>query len=146
MTSTIEAVGPARPLRLALAPALAAVLLGAPARAQDCAGASTQLELDDCAAASFATVDAELNDTYREIIARLRDDPATKQLLVEAQHAWLVFRDGECAFATSATAGGSIYPMLATQCRTMLTETRVEQLRAYLDCPEGDLACPVHTR
>ena len=36
-----------------------------------------------------------------------------------------------------------MYPMLLTICLDRLTAARLAQLRNYLLCEEGDLACPV---
>ena len=60
-----------------------------------------------------------------------------------AQKSWIGFRDAECAFQSSAGADGSVYPMLVADCKTTLTNDRVEQLKTYLDCEEGDMTCPV---
>ncbi len=92
---------------------------------------------------AFATADKELNSTFKEIEARIGDDADTKRLLISAQKAWISFRDNECAFQTSASADGSAYPMLVTACRTELTADRTKALKAYLNCQEGDLSCPV---
>jgi uncharacterized protein YecT (DUF1311 family) len=92
---------------------------------------------------AFATADNELNSTFKEIEARIGDDAGTKKLLVSAQRAWISFRDNECAFQTSASADGSAYPMLVAACRTELTTDRTKALKAYLNCQEGDLSCPL---
>lgn len=115
----------------------------ATARAASCGDLATQAEMNRCANADFKTADAALNDVYGQIVARLKDDPDAKTLLVAAQRAWLGFRDAECAFASSKTAGGSIHPFIVTECKAFLTNQRTKQLRANLSCQEGDLSCPV---
>ncbi|WEJ12949.1 lysozyme inhibitor LprI family protein [Sinorhizobium prairiense] len=92
---------------------------------------------------AFAAADKELNSTFKEIEARIGDDASTKKLLVSAQKSWISFRDNECAFQTSASADGSAYPMLVAACKTALTTDRTKTLKAYLNCQEGDLSCPV---
>ena len=93
---------------------------------------------------TFKRTDAELNAAYREIIGRLAGDPEARQRLVAAQRAWIAFRDAECAFATASSADGSIYPTCCTRpACDGLTGARLAQLHAYLNCQEGDLACPV---
>jgi uncharacterized protein YecT (DUF1311 family) len=114
-----------------------------PAAAQNCGPDATQMDLNDCAGDGLRKADAALNETYGRIMNRLKPTPAVAQALREAQRAWLRFRDGECDFATAGVEGGSIRPMLVAQCRQQLTEQRVAQLRRYLSCQEGDLACPV---
>jgi uncharacterized protein YecT (DUF1311 family) len=77
------------------------------------------------------------------ITARLSDLPEFHAALTKAQRAWIVYRDAECAFATSAVADGSAYPLVANGCLTDLTEARTQDLEAFLQCEEGDLSCPV---
>lgn len=114
-----------------------------PAAARDCGPDATQVELRNCAGDGLRRADTALNEVYGRIMERLKPDPEAAQALRDAQRAWIRFRDGECDFATVGAEGGSIRPMLVAQCRQKLTEQRVTQLRRYLSCQEGDLACPV---
>ena len=114
--------------------------------AQDCANAGTQAAMNICADQAYKKSDAELNAIYRQISGRLKDDKDSTRLLVSAQKSWLAFRDAECAFSTSASAQGSIYPMLVAQCRDGMTRKRTAELKVYLQCEEGDLSCPVPSR
>ncbi|MGB3832858.1 MAG: lysozyme inhibitor LprI family protein [Mesorhizobium sp.] len=93
--------------------------------------------------ADFQKADRALNQTFRQIEKRLADDASGKARLVTAQKAWIAFRDAECTFQSSGEDGGTAAPMVATSCRATLTEERTKQLKAYLHCQEGDLACPV---
>jgi uncharacterized protein YecT (DUF1311 family) len=111
--------------------------------AQDCANASSQSAMNSCADQAYKKSDAELNTVYKQIGGRLKDNKDGMRLLVTAQKSWLAFRDAECAFATSASAEGSIYPMLVAQCRDGMTRQRTEELKVYLHCEEGDMSCPV---
>ena len=111
-----------------------AVLPRQDAVADDCANANTQLELNTCADQEFEEADVELNRVYNRLKARPNDDVAAK-LLTKAQRVWLAFRDAECAYATSKSVGGSIYPMLVVFCRTGLTRDRTADLREYLKAP-----------
>jgi uncharacterized protein YecT (DUF1311 family) len=63
--------------------------------------------------------------------ARLRD----------VEKLWIQFRDQECAFETLGTADGSIHPMVLLICKTRLTDQRIKDLDAQLNCEEGDLSC-----
>lgn len=98
------------------------------------------LAVAPAAAASFKKADAALNATYSQLMDELSG--AAGQRLRTAQRAWLAFRDAECGFQGSAVQGGSAQSMVVSQCLATLTEQRVKQLRFYLNCPEGDLACP----
>lgn len=129
-------IHPAKIMCLALVPF-------ASLHAQDCANASSQTAMSVCADQAYKKTDAQLNLVYKQITARLKDDKDTTKLLVNAQKNWIAFRDAECAFSTSGSAQGSVYPMLVAQCRDGLTHTRVTDLKVYLHCQEGDMSCPV---
>jgi uncharacterized protein YecT (DUF1311 family) len=122
---------------------LALLLAAAPARAQSCGGAATQADLDACAGAAVRKADAQLNAAYAQIVRRLAGHAAKKKLLTAAELAWIKLRDAECAFEASGVSGGSIYPMIVSNCIATMTEQRTNKLKTYLNCPEGDLACPV---
>ncbi|AOE61451.1 lysozyme inhibitor LprI family protein [Pseudomonas corrugata] len=126
-------------LLLALTPLLFVAL----AQADDCANATTQGEMNQCAAQEKNAADNELNSLYKQITARLKNNPEGKQLLVKAQRAWIGFRDTECKFSASGVEGGSVYPLIYSNCITALTKARVETFKTYLKCKEGDLSCPV---
>lgn len=126
--------------KLALIIALAPLSI---AWAADCDHTTTQTNMNACADQAYKQSDAELNRVYKQITSRLKDDKAARKLLLTSQRDWLAFRDAECAFATSTSARGSIYPMLVAQCRDALTRKRVKQLESYLHCQEGDMSCPV---
>ncbi|ASE85061.1 TPA: lysozyme inhibitor LprI family protein [Citrobacter koseri] len=119
----------------------AALLLSAPALADDCANASTQMEMNTCAAAQFQTADKKLNETYQNTLKRA--EPPQRDLLKKAQIAWIALRDADCALVSSGTEGGSIQPMIASQCMTDKTDEREAFLASLLQCEEGDLSCPL---
>jgi uncharacterized protein YecT (DUF1311 family) len=108
-----------------------------------CVNATDQSTMTACAAAAFKTADKQLNDVYRQIGERLADDADTRNLLADAQRAWIKFRDTECDFQSSATAGGSARPMIVAMCLDGLTQVMVRDLRKYLNCEEGAMDCPV---
>ncbi|MFI0849033.1 lysozyme inhibitor LprI family protein [Mesorhizobium sp. IMUNJ 23232] len=126
-----------------LAFAALALLFSAPAWADDCQNAQSQIQLDDCAAKALSDADKKLNEAYQKIEKRLAGDPDTKKLLVTAQRAWVAFRDAECTFQSSGVAGGSIYPMTFSNCQAALTNARLQDFQTYLSCQEGDDSCPV---
>ena len=128
---------------LSLVSVLAVLVMTAPARAADCANASDQATMTQCAGTAFKKSDAELNTLYKEIEQRLKDSADAKKLLVTAQRNWVSFRDAECGFATSNVAGGSLYPMVYAQCADGLTQARIKDFKGYLSCQEGDATCPV---
>ena len=55
--------------------------------------------------------------------------------LLEAQRAWLRFRDGHCASVGYQARGGSLEPLLIATCKAELTRERTRQLKALEDFP-----------
>ena len=119
------------------------VLMSPAAHANDCMeDAENQAAMTQCAGQAYQASDAELNRLFHEIRQRLGDDADKWRLLRGAERAWIAFRDAECTFSASGVAGGSAYPMVYELCLDDLTQKRIEELRQYLRCEEGDLSCP----
>jgi uncharacterized protein YecT (DUF1311 family) len=106
----------------------------------------TQSGLSACAEAAYRKSDAALNNVYKQIVRRLKDDAPTAKLLVTAQKAWIDYRDAECEFSSSGVIGGSLYPMTLAICQEAVTRRRTQELGEYLKCGEGDAGCPVPGR
>jgi uncharacterized protein YecT (DUF1311 family) len=123
--------------------ALTPLLFTSMAVAVDCDNASDQATMNQCAAQQNATADKELNALYQQITSRFKGNPDNKKLLVGAQRAWVAFRDAECKFSASGVEGGSVYPLIYSNCTTELTKARVQTFKNYLKCQEGDMSCPV---
>ena len=123
-------------LLLALTPLLFTTM----AFAVDC---NDQATMNQCAAQQNVAADKELNTLYQQITSRLKSNPDSKKQLVSAQRAWVAFRDAECKFSASGVEGGSVYPLIYSNCVTELTRARVATFKTYLKCQEGDLGCPV---
>lgn len=122
--------------------ALAAALALSPAAAQDageCGAATTQLQMNQCAQASFVKADAEMNRLYRQQISHL--DAERRKRLQASQRAWLKYRDSACLYETGPRArSGSIWPMQAALCQAAFTRQRNEVLKAYVACRRD--GCP----
>ena len=130
-------------MRAILFLALAPLLLAPLAQADECDSATTRSDMNQCAGRQFQAADKQLNNLYQQINLRLNDQPQAKKLLVSAQRAWVAFRDAECEFSSSGVEGGSVHPLVYSNCTTALTKARVENFKTYLKCQEGDLSCPV---
>lgn len=125
---------------LFLLPAL--LLLTAPALAEDCRDAATQTDMNICYSNAYRQRDAELNRVYGALRKGLGDRSEEIGLLVAAQRAWIAFRDAECAYSASSVSGGSLYPTVMAMCLDEVTHERIEKLKSYGECAEGDLDCP----
>ncbi|BBT71632.1 MULTISPECIES: lysozyme inhibitor LprI family protein [Enterobacteriaceae] len=122
-------------------PALALLLTSGYALADECASANTQAEMNACAAEQYQAADKKLNQTWLDVLKRA--EPTQRDLLKKAQTAWIALRDADCAFLSSSTHGGSVQPMINSQCLTDKTTEREAFLASLLQCEEGDLSCPL---
>jgi uncharacterized protein YecT (DUF1311 family) len=121
-------------MRLVLTAASAVAVL-----AISSAAAQSQMELNAQAAVDLRKSDEQLNAVYNKLRAKISD--AGKNKLQVAQQSWLHFRDQECEFETMGTVGGSIHSMIVAICLARLTDQRVKDLEAQLNCQEGNLSC-----
>jgi uncharacterized protein YecT (DUF1311 family) len=120
---------------------LAALLLAAPvfAAEKECGEMRTQMEMNDCEGRKFKKADAALNAAYAKLSAKVSVEGKAK--LVEAQRAWIKYRDAQCAFETHGTVTGSIHPLEVALCETELTEEQTKRLDRQLNCGDGDPSC-----
>jgi uncharacterized protein YecT (DUF1311 family) len=101
------------------------LFLALPALAQD------QQTLNQQAAQRFADADKELNRVYRELKSHL-SKPEQEQL-VEAQRHWIKFRDANAKAKAVTNEGGSIYPMIYAGTQRRITESRIGELKEWLE-------------
>lgn len=101
--------------------------------------AETTVEMQSCADEALSQIESQLNDIYDALIQRLDTEGADR--LRRAQRAWIAFRDAECRFQGLAAEGGSMNPVIVTECLASLTERRFADLEAYMNCEEGDVSC-----
>ncbi|MEM6752234.1 MAG: lysozyme inhibitor LprI family protein [Cyanobacteria bacterium P01_C01_bin.38] len=97
----------------------------------NCNNPQTTLEMRVCAGQSYEKADRKLNLVYRQLKPRLGASQQNK--LVNAQRAWIQFRDQSCAFEGAFAEGGSLEPVLKASCLTDVTEQRVKDLQGYLE-------------
>lgn len=92
-------------------------------------------EMGQCAGRARQAADAELNQVYGQLRAAIKDDEADVQALLQAQRAWLPWRDKEsdlCARMAGFSPDGSGYSLVWAGCQTTLTQQRTQVLRGYL--------------
>jgi uncharacterized protein YecT (DUF1311 family) len=106
----------------------------------DCSAPKTQADMNICSFQSYQKVDNELNVLYKDKLAWLQY-PATKQRFVQAQKAWIAFRDSSCLYEVGPREeSGTIWPLLQNGCMEALTKRRVAELKEYVACDED--GCP----
>ncbi|WP_298465869.1 lysozyme inhibitor LprI family protein [uncultured Erythrobacter sp.] len=119
---------------------------GFPECNQEAADRGIQQEMNICAAVEFRKADAELNAQWNVTSQKMKefdeswtaewdDRPGWFASLLEAQRAWIAFRDAHCRVDGYTARGGSLEPLLVSTCKTALTEARTEQLRELAESP-----------
>src|SRR6516162_5044034 len=87
--------------------------------------------LIDCALAETKRQDARLNENYKRLMSKLTQE--RKNALLEAQRAWIMFLDANCAFWDDP-AGGQSAAVTAKECiLTMTAADRASELELAND-------------
>jgi uncharacterized protein YecT (DUF1311 family) len=95
-----------------------------------CARAQSQADMNDCWGREYRSVDATLNQVYRQLVAMLNDEERSQ--LKEAQTAWLKYRDANCEFVADQYKGGTMRPMVHAICLGDMTRNRTAELRTQI--------------
>jgi uncharacterized protein YecT (DUF1311 family) len=117
-------------LALIVALALAGEASGVAYAADECDSATNQSDMNLCFERVFARTDAALNTAYAKVLKSNSDDAKGIALLRAAEHAWIDFRDKDCAFETHSDEGGSIYRTVLAACQIRLTKARIKELQS----------------
>lgn len=96
-------------------------------------------EMTACASNTFASKDAEMNQAYKALLLSLASQyeggeagaKAARKLLVEAQRAWIKFRDHDCEGQYKLWQDGSIRGIIHYGCLTDRTEQRTKELQNW---------------
>ncbi len=94
--------------------------------AVDCANADTTSDMIECADKDYRIADQALNRAYGAFKKTV--DAAGNELLLNAQRAWLKFRDANCNLAADQARGGTMAPLLQIGCMTGMTKDRTKEL------------------
>lgn len=112
---------------------LADVVLSQPVqpRPRDCNNAN-MIDLGLCAVADFREADKALNAAYQKARGQNEDDRG-RALLLDAQRAWLRYRDAGCEWESDLYRGGSMSSLRAVNCLVQMTRDRVRYLEHAFD-------------
>src|SRR3546814_19934501 len=110
----------------------------------NCANPQYQVEMNFCAQQEDERADAALNVQWKKTSAAMKkrdrdpyqsDDnrPGYMATLLDAQRAWIAYRDAHCESAGYVARGGSMEPMLVSGCMAELTEQRPAQVKALVE-------------
>lgn len=111
------------------------------AAAADCSNARTQREMNQCATTAYKAADKALNAAYQQVLKQTSGEQ--KSLLQSAQKKWIGYRDADCLFQAFTSRDGTMNAMNTAACLQTKTEQRTRELKAMLNCPEGDVSCPL---
>jgi len=97
--------------------------------ADECEGPEGSSYVEGCRLKqSIGEMDKKLNVQYQKIIKMYKKDNATEtvKLLVEAQRAWIQYRDKVCEFENVAYGGANSISW--GRCKARITESRLNEL------------------
>jgi len=115
-------------MMIVLAAAIVAIAMPALLRAQ------TQGEMNGDACNDAAGADAQLTQTYTQVLAAHADDEVFLVKIKAAEKAWSAFRDAEikAVYPSEDSFNGSALPMCTCTERAQLTKDRIKQLQSWL--------------
>lgn len=93
--------------------------------------AQTQQEMNNQAMNDHKKADADMTRVYKQVMNGL-STPTAKNMLLEAQRAWIKYKESHCKALANEYEGGSIYPLILYSCLEELTIERKKQLQRYL--------------
>ena len=93
--------------------------------------AQSQLEMNQQAYTDYLKADAEMAKSYKKV-QKVTTTTKEKKLLLDAQRAWIKFKEAHCKSAVEVYKGGSIQPLVYSTCLKQLTEERTKHLNEYL--------------
>lgn len=91
--------------------------------------ATANSQMMNCIGEETARLDKQLNESYQVLLTLT--PPDRRPRLLDAQRAWLKFRDANCHFLMDP-AGGTVARLLATDCVMRMTQDRAKELTDWL--------------
>lgn len=88
---------------------------------------TTNFEIITCANEGYLKIDTILNEQYKALKTGLQAASLQRQLL-DAQHAWIKFRDKSCQDVYHSESPGAEAPIAKLSCLGVLTSVRVGEL------------------
>lgn len=92
----------------------------------------TQLEMNEKAYDDYLNADALMTKMYRKA-QKVLANSKQKKLLLDAQRAWLIFKESHCKTVAEAYDKGSMQPMVYSTCLQQITKERTKQLKRIIN-------------
>ncbi|HBE21022.1 MAG TPA: hypothetical protein DEG17_22425 [Cyanobacteria bacterium UBA11149] len=96
----------------------------------NCRNPNSNVEYKECAYRAYQAADRRLNQVYQQVISTLSGEE--KQKLIDAELAWIKFRDLHCEFEVYGSRGGTGYGGFLSECLEQVTRERTAQLETFL--------------
>lgn len=103
---------------------------------EECPGPDTSTLFFACASMKRAnTIDAELNKIYNQLVGQYRKNGLndSAQKLIEAERAWVKFKEAHCNFENVSVGSGSINSISWAECQEKITTDRLAYLKKYIE-------------
>ena len=104
-----------------------------------CDGTGT-LDMLQCNRGLIEEEDKKLNSLYKELRLKVVHGSRADKYLIDAQRAWLKFRNQSCQFESEGYEGGTLHGVEVTACELRITKNRNRELEGYLACTDN--GCP----
>lgn len=115
-------------------------MVAAVSHVPSCPGTTT-VEVNACLEARFRDSDAVLNRYYLAALKRVGGDDdhgKTRQEFIQAERAWMAYRDSECGSIFNHWKGGTIRLSVEIECDIRLTHLRTFAIwRNWLTYPDS---------
>lgn len=92
----------------------------------------TEMEIHQQSNNAYKKADQEMTLVYKKVLKKLID-PNQRQLLIQAQRAWIKYKESHCKAIANLYEGGSMQPAIQADCLTELTKQRTRALQAYFE-------------
>lgn len=92
-----------------------------------------QQGMNHCAWQDYRQADRVLNKAWQTLRKNSAQESGRPDLPLEAQRAWLTFRDKQCEAEGSKFEGGSLQPFIISTCLTRLTYNRVDEIQRFAE-------------
>jgi uncharacterized protein YecT (DUF1311 family) len=93
--------------------------------------AQSQLEMNIQSFKDYEKADAKMTLLYKKVLKNFTEE-TSKKLFIEAQRAWIKYKEAHCKVVASGYEGGSMRPMIYSGCLTEVTQQRTKLLEEYL--------------
>ncbi len=91
----------------------------------------TSFNMSECVSAEAEFQDARLNSAYKKVLSGLPGDQKTA--LRNTQRSWIKYRDEKCELAGRRYDGGTIQPVIVTDCVMQMTAERSKELEGMIE-------------